>query len=363
MRTPSVSSRFAMLSLVLLSLGSCTGAKSTEDDTPPPLGDPITAMTKTWTWIDFPDSQCDDGSPTGIGLNLSDTSQDLLVFLMGGGACWDYDSCAVSNTSTHGPFGSKEFNSQKGIFALGSILSRNTKTPFKDYNMVFVPYCTGDVHIGDKITTYTDGMGTNKEIHHKGRANLVAFLTRLAATVRTPGKLVVSGSSAGGFGAALNYDLFRKYFPSAKSYLIDDSGPPMIGNAIPADLHAKWYDAWGLDGTLSPLCPDCKTDFSALVPILAQKYPADRMALLSNNRDQVIRSFFGMQSEMDFQTNLYAMADQVITPQPNFRYFFTDGTGHTFLFLPAFAMSGGVKLIDWINQMGNDDPQWTSIKP
>ena len=47
---------------------------------------------------------------------------------------------------------------------------------------------------------------------------------------------VLTGSSAGGFGAAFNYGSFRPYFPKAKGFLVDDSGPLMKGNAIPKAL-------------------------------------------------------------------------------------------------------------------------------
>src|SRR5262249_23260709 len=154
-------------------------------------------------------------------------------------------------------------------------------------------------------------------------------------TVPLPGKLVVSGSSAGGFGSALNYDLVRGYFPHAHSYLLDDSGPPLIGDGIPKDLRETWYKVWRLDHTLAPLCPHCQSDFSTLVPILAAKYPDDRMGLLSNTQDSVIRGFFGNQSGPQFQTNLYSMASTVIDPQANFHYYFPAGTGHTFLFTPG----------------------------
>jgi hypothetical protein len=235
--------------------------------------------------------------------------------------------------------------------------------PFRDYNMIYVPYCTGDVHVGDNVVTYDNGAGATRAIHHKGRPNLEAFLKRLLATVPTPGTVVVSGSSAGGFGAALNYDLVRGTFPHAKAYLIDDSGPPLIGDAIPKDLRDAWYKAWHLDKTLAPLCPNCQTDFSTLVPILAAKYPQDRMALLSNNQDGVIRGFFGNQSAMQFETNLYTMASTVIDPHANFHYYFVAGTGHTFLFAPGLSSVKGVSLLSWLTQMGTDDPKWTSVKP
>src|SRR6185295_10067082 len=49
-------------------------------DGAPPLGVPIVAPAGKWTWVDFPDSVCDDGSPTGIGIRPSATSDKLVVF-------------------------------------------------------------------------------------------------------------------------------------------------------------------------------------------------------------------------------------------------------------------------------------------
>ena len=324
---------------------------------------PITAPPNTWTWINFPDAVCDDGTPTGLGVNLVPGSQDLLIFLMGGGACWDYASCAVTNTSTHGPYGSAQFDATKPLFHIGSLLDRKAATPYKGYNMVFVPYCTGDVFMGDNVVTYDNGAGASRVIHHKGRPNLVAYLNRLAATFPALRTLVVSGSSAGGFGAALNYDLARTYFSHAQSSLIDDSGPPLIGDGIPKDLRDTWYKSWRLDKTLAPLCPDCQKDFATLLPILARKYPRDRMALLSHNQDGVIRGFFGNQSATTFETNLYAMAATAIDPLPNFHYYFAAGSSHTFLFTPAFTVVKGVSLLSWLTQLGKNDPKWTSVKP
>jgi len=361
----------ACLGVSLLGCGALTdkpfddGEKTGTPSVPtlPPLGAPISAPAKTWTWVSFPDAVCDDGTPTGVGVSLAPDSKDLLIFMQGGGACWDYESCAVSNSSTHGPYGEKQFRSTKLLFALGSILDRNAMNPFKDYNLVYVPYCTGDVHAGDNVMTYEGGADKKRVIHHKGRPNLLAFLQRIAATVPAPGKLVVTGSSAGGFGSALNHDVVRAFFPHAKSYLLDDSGPPMIGDAIPANLRAQWFKSWRLDRTLSMLCPECERDFSTLVPILAKRYPNDRMALLSYTQDGVIRKFFGDQSAMQFQQNLTVMASTMLDPLPNFHYYFASGTGHTFLFSPALTTVKGVSLLSWIAQLGTDEAKWKSVTP
>lgn len=353
--------------LAVLLASACSGGNTASGPAPdmaavgPPLGTPISAPLNTWTWVDFPDSVCDDGSPTGLAINPSG-GKNLLVFLNGGGACWDYLTCVVLNTSSHGPFGSAQFDAARKNIP-GSILDRVAGNPVGDYNLVFIPYCTGDVHSGDNVATY-QGAGQTYQIAHKGRSNLKAFLARLAATFPNPDKLVVSGSSAGGFGTALNYDLFRQYFPQGQgqAYMLDDSGPTLRGNAISQALRASWYQSWNLDGSLSGLCPGCAGDFSAILPIVSAKYPKDRMALLSYTQDQVIRAFFSL-SATDFQIDLYDLSTAVIDPLPRMRYFIATGSAHTFLGAPGGKISQGVELQTWLGQMIGDDPSWASVKP
>ena len=372
-RTSARPARAAALALSLLcaaALPACGGVEAAPDDPPvvekpgtvqrPQLGEPFTATQDTWTWIDFPEAVCDDGTPTGIGVNLRPGSKNVLVYLQGGGACWDYLTCAVLNSATHGPYGRVQFDGQKGRLG-GSILDRAGSSPYADWNLVYVPYCTGDVHAGDNVMTYDGGLD-KRVIRHKGRANIVAYLRRLAATLPDAEQLVLSGSSAGGFGAALNYDVFRTYFPAARSYLLDDSGPPLVGDAIPADLRSAWWRSWRLGATLGPICAACESDFSALVPILMQRYPQDRMALLSYTQDTVIRSFFGFQSPMQFQQNLLDMTGQRLGGG-QFGYYYVTGDGHTFLGAPEKTVSQNVKLSDWLRAFASDGESWKPVTP
>jgi hypothetical protein len=359
--------RMLVLSL-LLSLAGCGDGSSQPDPTPQPdpqpqpqpSSDPIDAPKNTWTWVDFPNSACDDGTPTGIAVNKSD-SKNLLVFMNGGGACWSYLTCFQLNTAAHGPFGKTQFDgfvSQVG----GSVLDRNTpNNPFADWNLVFVPYCTGDVHAGDNVIEYKDTNGNARTYHHVGRANVVAYLKRLGATF-SPDKIVVSGSSAGGFGAAFDYDLFRQTFPNAKGYLVDDAGPVLKGDAIASSLRDAWYQAWRLDKALEPACPECRNDLSQATKTIAQRFPNDRLALLSSTQDSVIRGYF-MLSADNFQTALNAMLVDVLEPQPNYRYYVVTGQFHTFLGVPDSHPAQGVKLTDWLGKMVNDDAGWQSLKP
>lgn len=345
------------LMMGVLGLWACGNGDPYQPAPLPPLGEAITATPGTWTWVDFPDSRCDDGSPTGIAINPAASGKDLVVFFNGGGACWERTTCLILNTSSHGPFNRTNFDNMKGKVN-GSILDRTLAgSPFANYSMVFVPYCTGDVHAGDKQADY------GKPFYHSGYKNAEAFLKRLRPTFPSVDHLVVTGSSGGGFGSAFNYDQFRRYFPDAKrAYLLDDSGPPFIGDAVEADLRTSWYDAWGLSTTVGARCPGCRDDFSGMITALSRRYPEDQLALLSSTRDQVIRTFY-LQAEDVFQTNLYALATQVMEPLPNTRYYFVDGNFHTFLGAPTMNNAPGTPLLSWIGQMVSDDPAWKSVKP
>lgn len=355
--------RFAVL--LCLGLAACGGA-STPEPPPaasyPPLGTAITGLAEdTWTWVDFPDSACDDGSATGIGVSRG-AGPDLLVFLNGGGACWDYLTCYTLNLASHGPFGSAQLQAVLAAQLPSSILDRGLAGhPMADATLVFVPYCTGDIHGGDNVITYV-GPSQSRVHHHVGRRNVLAFLRRLAATFPAPRRLVVSGSSAGGFGALINYDAFRHYWPAASAFLVDDSGPPLGAGATSQLVQAAWFQSWQLGKALDPVCGSaCRTNLSAQIPALSRRYPQDRLALLSSLRDQVIAGYY-LLSAQALETELLRVTADVIGPTPNFRAFLVGGSSHTMLGAPA-AFSQGIPLVDWLGQQVSGDAAWSTRQP
>jgi hypothetical protein len=287
----------------------------------------------------------------------------LLVFLNGGGACFDYLGCFVAQIAGSGSFGRADFEALASARFPGSILDRSDPSnPYRAMSLVFVPYCTGDVHGGDNVVDYPDASGGARRWHHVGRANVGAILPWILAAFPSPSPLVVSGSSAGGFGALVNYESFRAAFPAADAVLVDDSGPPLVGADVSPALVATWVAAWRIDRAVLPICVECLADLSKLFPTLARRHPRDRLALLSSTQDTVIRAFFGYVDGSAFEAAVGRL-EAVIDPLPGARYFVVAGSSHTMLPAPAGFTSSGVELRTWLGQQLAGDPAWTSARP
>ena len=342
------------MGVLSISCGSSAPYEGVPRDQPP-----LTATPDTWTWVDVPEAVCNDGSPTGFAINVQDTS-DLFIFFEGGGACWDYLTCVVAALATTGPVGAAQWAAREQMLPEQFDRTR-ASNPFRNATMVYIPYCTGDLHIGHNVMTYT-GAGAPVTWNHKGLSDSTAFLSRVASTWKDPARVVFSGSSAGGFGAILLYDLARKTWPKSRMYLVDDAGPLLEGDALPAALKQAWIGAWNIGGFIDDLCAGCQTDFSQLNTTLTTRYPNDRMALLSSLQDATITFFFGL-TPATFQMDLLQMVNDRLIPSQAFRPFLIAGNQHTLLGTMTTSTTNGTVLEPWLDQMINDQKGWDTVQP
>ncbi len=155
---------------------------------------------------------------------------------------------------------------------MGGLASVTEGNPFKDWTVIMFPYATGDFHCGTGEFKYTDKDGKEKILYHNGYINFISAMDKVmeCAGIDNPDAVVVTGYSAGGFGASLLADdVFSNYFPSAKSktVLVDASlllfdqwhdvaesvwqAPKHIASRLTSDnitldsltaLHNKWGD-------------------------------------------------------------------------------------------------------------------------
>jgi hypothetical protein len=260
-------------------------------------GDGATPGCNQWVKVELPGKVCGDGSQYKFFVNYSNKSNDLLISFEPGGACWDYDSCS-GNTGIRGaanPHGIPD--DHMGTYKYLNLLQRTDQNPAQDYNMVFVPYCTGDIHSGNNVITYTnaaDGGTDSLTFHHAGHENTLAVLDWIKTHFTHVPKMLVTGCSAGGAGAIINYHFIRKGMGDAVQcgYLLDDSGPIFHSDGPSAQLHAKVRQAWNVDSVLDTLegkipvkVADLKKDFGLLNKALSDEFPHDRLTLTLYRED------------------------------------------------------------------------------
>lgn len=336
------------------------GAPDAADAGLPPFvakGPPIVAPDRTWTWVPFTDSYCRDGSSAGVAVNFNAARDDLVIFLEGGGACFEGLSCLANPaTAQHGP------RAATGIFDL-----QNPKNPLRDFSFVYVPYCTGDVHAGTNAAATVPGvLGTQRFV---GRRNMEAYLRRVVPTFPGVKRVLLTGISAGGFGAASNAVLVQRAFPGVKVMLLDDSGPPMSSDVVAPCLQKQWRELWGLDDSILADCgSDCANPDDFLFDFgrhLAATY-ADRSAgLIETAQDGVISGFFGAGLNdctgvvlltpvpgADFSRGLVEFR-AALKDYPNFGTWFAPGSQHTWLSSDSLYTGtiGDRKLVDWVAEL------------
>jgi len=325
-----------------------------------PIGDPIEAPPNQWTWVPFDNAFCGNGSPTGIGVNISDKSSRLVIFLTGGGACWNYPTCYQLKIAANlDGYDETKFQGDAGGTLSGSLFDRtDPDNPMKDDSYVFVPYCTGDVHSGDKIADY-NGVAT----HHVGFKNITAFMSRILPTFPNVDRVLLAGSSAGGFGVGTNFWRIQKAFGSVRVDVINDSGPALPSPYLSEMREKEWRDAWNLNAALPPDCPECLTDLDTLFTYYAKTFPNNRAALLSYTKDNVISLFYGPIQTTYFEEGLKALTMTRLEGIPNFRYYYLPGENHVLLSNPKNVSADGVVLKTWLKQMVEDDPTWANVSP
>jgi hypothetical protein len=328
-------------------------------------GAPITATPSTWTWVPFANSSCGNGTPTGIGLNLSATGTRVLIYLEGGGACWSEETCYALQTAANFTSGYSEadFTAESTdatyLAQPGGFFDRTAAAnPFKDYSYVYVPYCTGDIHGGTVVTQ----LGANTA-HFVGYDNFTAFLERIVPTFPTADRVVIAGSSGGGYGAVLNSLQTQSAFGSVRVDVLDDSG-----TFLPADISAMGngniplaLTTWNLASIAPSDCSTCVSDPSTLYGYFAKKYPTHRAALLSYQQDSVLPSYYGV-TTAEFSTGLSEDITTEFAPNPNLQAFVVGSAGHVLFFSPTLS-SNTVTVQTFVTQMVTDDASWATEAP
>lgn len=248
-----------------------------------------------WQKVEIPGTVCGKGSQYKFFVNLSKTSDNLLITLEPGGACWDYDSCS-GKTSLGASNVDGITDGHMALYQLVFPFLRRTDpdNPVRDWNHVYLPYCTGDVHIGNAVRTYVDPNGKEPDLvfHHAGYPNTLAIIDWLKKRFPKIPRMLVYGCSAGGAGSMATYYFYRKGLSPERSYLLDDSGPAFPGSVHSQPLYDQVRTAWDLGSVLDPLpFGGAKPTVGDVSLLVADQFPDDRLGVAYFLRDHVFSAY------------------------------------------------------------------------
>jgi hypothetical protein len=262
--------------------------------------------------------------------------------LQGGGSC---SSAVCSANLTAAP----------RIPAVGLTSSDPMASPVAGWNVVYVPYCDGSLHLGDK-----DHEAESPPRYHHGLKNLTAALDVGVATFAKPKQVLLAGSSAGGLGTIYASVLVRLLYPEATLFVFNDSG---VGISTPDGVRAKLTrDEWGTQQLIPASCPECAASPHS-TPIIAwdlQHDPELRVSIFSAYEDTVIADTFLMIGGPAFKQALLDETGKVVKAYPErAKRFFIEGTKHTTAGNLNATMVGDLNVGQWLGFMLAGDAKWT----
>ncbi|WP_394850149.1 pectinacetylesterase family protein [Pendulispora brunnea] len=344
--------------------GTADGGDSGLTCAPFDVGAPVSnAPANAWTWVPVAGAKCRDGSDTGFAIRTKPDSKKLMIYLQGGGACFNAATCAANPQNF-------DFASWNGTQSSGGILSdSNAANPVKDWNAVFFPYCSGDI-FGGSVESGDVPSGPQDQ-RFTGVANVLAYLKRIVPTFPNVDQVLLTGSSAGGFGASISYERVAKAFCPRPVVMIDDAGPVMSDTYLPPCLQQRFRNVWNLNAGLPADCTACNLADGGsagglvnAVPFIINKYPQGRFGLLSADQDSTIRLFMsfgnnncqningfpGTYPGDQYSKGLAELRDNYLKPTGRASTYYVPGERHTFLYGDEFYSTkvGDVALTDWV---------------
>lgn len=327
---------------------------------------------------------CSGGTPWSFWVHRG-TVNKLLVYYQGGGACWSGLTCGgipglVNPTfkQSTGP-GDNPANFDSGFADLA-----NPDNPFRDWHVVFVPYCTGDVHWGDAVVDHVNELtGAVTRIYHKGYVNAQVAEKWAREHFVFPEEVFVTGSSAGSYGALMNSLPLQEFaYPSTDVAVLGDAGNGVITD----DFLENDLSKWGIEKNLPTWIPAFNVpigelDSAELWAEAAKFYSMNRFATYTTSYDGGTGGQSGFYNVMrnpgnfvawlswwnascDWNVLMRGLNDQAAAAAPNFRFYVGAGSRHTMWGSDKVYSdtTGGVPTIrDWVVAMIAGTGAWQNV--
>ncbi|KAI5645980.1 pectinacetylesterase domain-containing protein [Phthorimaea operculella] len=168
-------------------------------------------------WLTNSSLTCNDGTPAGYYIRQGTNNDHWVVYLEGGGYCWDQASCAARWRRRPALMSSARWPRKRRAPALLSA-DPSANPLWHSSNHVLLPYCSSDMWAGTRTRQ-------NSTFAFTGRLIVRTVLLELLQ-YGLSGRLLLVGSSAGGAGVMLHADSARRLLRThgVKVAAISDSG-------------------------------------------------------------------------------------------------------------------------------------------
>lgn len=202
---------------------------------------PANPKTGKWYWVTPEGAVNSDGTPWR-GQIKPGRENKLMVYLLGGGVSLDAHSASQSYTAVgNAAFYYDRDDGVTDARLKNGIGSDDKRNPFRDWTIVVVPYTTADFHAGSGEAHYTATDGKDAVIHHRGYDNCMALMDAVRPLAGEPEALLITGYSAGGFGAAMLAGDIMGYFPETENITVCTDGALLINENWRGVAENRWH--------------------------------------------------------------------------------------------------------------------------
>jgi len=298
-------------------------------------------------------------------------SDELLVYLNGGGACWDEYCMAI--TQAHPGWPSVQILNPEDV-----------TNPVRNWNMTSVPYCDGSLLAGD--AEYDDDGDGKIDRYHHGIRNLTAALEVTKQNVPNPKRIFLAGSSAGSLGTIVAGPLLRTMYPDIPIFIFEDSAPGIIKAEDPG-FAMDLFEQFNATRFIPKSCPDCLANghLTRLMEWALERDHRLKIGVFSSYRDRIMADFFLGVGGEQYERELKKETGYLNGKFPDrYKLFLINGEMHTTLAggisvflgdidvgtLPVEQMASiggmhttilnGVSAAEWIRRMLFDESHWVN---
>jgi hypothetical protein len=312
----------------------------------------------------------------------------VVMYYQGGGACWENLTCGIPVCKDGAdPISDDPDNASSGFADLD-----NPANPFRDWNIVFVTYCTCDIHYGDADQVYSSDFRPDVSISHRGFENAKVAEKFARENFLNPETVFVTGSSAGAYGAVFHGALLHDAWRASRFRVLGDAG----NGVITPEFLQNEFENWNFQANLPTDIPGVEEAITsgegmvAYIESVADFYPGSNWAHYSTSYDggrggqtgfynimlndnDPFASFTWWQGSCQFNDVMVEQADETFSRAPdNYRFYIGAGSRHTMYGNDKVYtdQSGGESqtIVDWINDMiafepGSSSPgDWQNVE-